>query len=132
MDWRSAAGGGGSQDLAIPWGIQSLRTGHIGACFIDTAESYSTEEVVGRAIQGIRKDIFLATKVSPRHFRCAGAMAAAERSLKQLNTDYVDLYQLHWQAFEPKILNGSSIRSHRPGARRRRRSLSTDASRKKA
>jgi diketogulonate reductase-like aldo/keto reductase len=78
-------------------GIEPLRTGiTLGAYFIDTAESYGTEEVVGQAIHGIRKDIFLATKVSPRHFRRADVIAAAEASLKQLNTDYIDLYQLHW------------------------------------
>jgi diketogulonate reductase-like aldo/keto reductase len=78
-------------------GIEPLRTGiTLGACFIDTAESYGTEEIVGHAIHGIRKDIFLATKVSPRHFRHTDIIAAAEASLKRLNTDYIDLYQLHW------------------------------------
>jgi len=48
-------------------GVEPLRTGiALGACFIDTAESYGTEEVVGRAIQGIRNKVFVATKVSPR------------------------------------------------------------------
>ena len=46
--------------------------------------------------QGNRKNIFLATKVSPRHFRHEDVIAAADASLKRLNTDYVDLYQLHW------------------------------------
>ncbi len=78
-------------------GIEPLRTGiALGATFIDTAESYGTEEVVGRAIQGKRKALFLATKVSPRHFRHAHVMTSAEASLRQLNTDYIDLYQLHW------------------------------------
>ena len=75
----------------------------LGACFIDTAESYGTEEVVGLAIQGIRKEIFLATKVSPRHFRHADVIAAADASLKRLNTDYVDLYQLHWPNYTVPI-----------------------------
>ena len=78
-------------------GIEPLRTGiSLGAWFIDTAESYGTEEVVGRAIQGNRKGVFLATKVSPRHFRQADVMTCADRSLRRLNTDYIDLYQLHW------------------------------------
>jgi diketogulonate reductase-like aldo/keto reductase len=78
-------------------GLEPLREGiSLGAGFIDTAESYGTEEIVGQAIQGIRKDIFLATKVSPRHFRHADVISAAEGSLKRLNTDYIDLYQLHW------------------------------------
>ncbi len=75
----------------------------LGACFIDTAESYGTEQVVGLAIQGIRKNIFLATKVSPRHFRHEDVIAAADASLKRLNTDYVDLYQLHWPNYRVPI-----------------------------
>jgi diketogulonate reductase-like aldo/keto reductase len=78
-------------------GIEPLRAGiAMGASFIDTAESYGTEEIVGQAILGVRKDVFLATKVSPRHFKRADVFAAAEASLKRLNTDYIDLYQLHW------------------------------------
>lgn len=78
-------------------GVEPLRAGIAqGANFIDTAESYGTEEVVGQAIKGIREKVFLATKVSPRHFRRADVIQAAEQSLKRLNTDYIDLYQLHW------------------------------------
>ena len=40
--------------------------------------------------------MFLASKVSPRHFRYRDLIKAAECSLKQLSTDYLDLYQLHW------------------------------------
>jgi len=72
-------------------GIEPLQTGiALGACFIDTAESYDTEEIVGRAIKQNRKATFLATKVPPRHFRCADVIAAAEGSLKRLKTNYVD------------------------------------------
>jgi diketogulonate reductase-like aldo/keto reductase len=67
-----------------------------GARFIDTAESYGTEEVVGQAIRGNRTGVFLATKLSPRHFRYADVLTCAEASLRRLNTDYIDLYQLHW------------------------------------
>jgi len=85
-------------------GIEPLQVGAaLGACFIDTAESYGTEEVVGQAIQGIRKDIFLASKASPRHFRPNEVLAAADASLKRLNTDYVDLYQLHWPTYTVPI-----------------------------
>jgi diketogulonate reductase-like aldo/keto reductase len=78
-------------------GIQPIRIGiALGARFIDTAESYGTEEVVGEAIRGIRKEVFLATKVSPRHFRYSDLIESANRSLERLRTDYIDLYQLHW------------------------------------
>lgn len=74
-----------------------LRRGiELGATLIDTAESYGTEDVVGEAIRGIRHKVFLATKVSPHHFRRRDVHAAAEASLRRLGTDYLDLYQLHW------------------------------------
>ncbi len=68
----------------------------LGATLIDTAESYDTEEIVGQAIQGIRHKAFIATKISPRHFRRRDVKTAAEASLRRLKTDYIDLYQLHW------------------------------------
>jgi diketogulonate reductase-like aldo/keto reductase len=78
-------------------GVEPLRTGlDLGATFIDTAEAYGTEEIVGEAIKGRRKDVFLASKISPRHFRRADVLKAASGSLGRLKTDYLDLYQLHW------------------------------------
>lgn len=78
-------------------GVEPLRKAiALGATLIDTAESYGTEEIVGAAIKGMRQRVILATKVSPKNFRRANLMAAAERSLKRLQTDYIDLYQLHW------------------------------------
>ncbi len=77
-------------------GPEPLRRGiEAGAKFVDTAESYGTEAVVGTALRGIRDDVFLATKVSPGHFRRADVLAAADRSLRELKTDRIDLYQLH-------------------------------------
>jgi diketogulonate reductase-like aldo/keto reductase len=85
-------------------GVGPLRAGvALGARFIDTAESYGTEEVVGHAIQGIRQEIFLATKVSPRHFRYWELIKAAEESLNRLKTDHIDLYQLHWPNYTVSI-----------------------------
>jgi diketogulonate reductase-like aldo/keto reductase len=78
-------------------GVQPLRTGlALGARFIDTAESYGTEQVVGEAIEEVRNEIFLATKVAPRHFRYSDVIQSANDSLRRLKTDYIDLYQLHW------------------------------------
>lgn len=70
-----------------------------GMNFIDTAESYGqghSEELVGRAISGRRKGVFVATKVSPEHLSMGSLIGAAEASLRRLNTDYIDLYQIHW------------------------------------
>src|SRR5271157_49978 len=85
-------------------GVEPLRVGiTLGANFIDTAESYGTEGIVGQAIKGIRDKVFLATKVSPRHFSRLDVIQAAEQSLKRLNTDYIDLYQLHWPNYNVPI-----------------------------
>ena len=67
-----------------------------GFCFVDTAETYGTEELVGEAIRGRRERVFLASKAAPRNFRRPDLIRAAENSLRRLGTDYLDLYQLHW------------------------------------
>ena len=65
-----------------------------GVNFIDTARGYTvSEEYLGYALEGIRKDFVLATKSMSR---TRDAMAAdIETSLKNLRTDYIDLYQIH-------------------------------------
>ena len=66
---------------------------------IDTAAAYQNERGVGRAIResGIpRKDIFLATKVWNTEQGYDKTLQAFEDSLEQLQTDYVDLYLIHW------------------------------------
>jgi diketogulonate reductase-like aldo/keto reductase len=85
-------------------GVAPLRAGiEHGACLIDTAEGYGTEEIVGHAVQGLRDRVFLATKASARNFRRRDLIAAAERSLRRLNTDYIDLYQLHWPNYRVPV-----------------------------
>jgi diketogulonate reductase-like aldo/keto reductase len=74
-----------------------------GASFIDTAEIYGTEQVVGEAVRGIRHKVFVATKVAPRNFRKRDILAAADASLSRLGTDYIDLYQLHWPNYKVPI-----------------------------
>ncbi|HEX9666572.1 MAG TPA: aldo/keto reductase [Thermodesulfobacteriota bacterium] len=78
-------------------GVEPLRKGiELGATLIDTAEGYYTEDVVGEAVKEIRDQVFIATKVSGRHLDYDGVLRAAEGSLVQLETDYIDLYQIHW------------------------------------
>ncbi len=85
-------------------GVEPLREAIAqGANFIDTAESYGSEEVVGQAIKGVRDKVFLATKISPRHFRRQEVMRSADESLQRLGTDYIDLYQLHWPHYHVPI-----------------------------
>ena len=68
-----------------------------GINFLDTAEIYNTENVVAEAIKGYnRESIFIASKIWPTHFHYDDVIKACENSLKKLETDYIDLYQLHW------------------------------------
>lgn len=92
-----------------------------GVNFIDTAEMYPvpgkaetqgrTEEYVGHWLRGRQRDkIILATKVAgpsrgfdwirngPKSIDRANILSAIDASLRRLQTDYVDLYQIHWPA----------------------------------
>ena len=77
-----------------------------GINFIDTADVYSSgesEEMVGKALQGRRHEVVLATKVRGRMgtgpnevgLSRLHIMEGVEASLKRLGTDYIDLYQIH-------------------------------------
>lgn len=74
-----------------------------GATFIDTAETYGSEEVVGKSLKGRRAEVFLATKIRPANFRKRDVIRAVEGSLRRLETDYIDLYQLHWPNYTVPI-----------------------------
>jgi len=77
-------------------GSSALRRGlQAGALFIDTAESYGTEEVIGEALKGLRDRVFVATKVSPENFRRARLRASVDASLRRLGIETTDLLQLH-------------------------------------
>ncbi|MBM3957584.1 MAG: aldo/keto reductase, partial [Gemmatimonadetes bacterium] len=66
-----------------------------GVTFVDTAEGYRTSEaIVGRALQGRRDGVVLATKLSGDHSK-EHIAEAVDASLRQLRTDWVDLYQIH-------------------------------------
>src|ERR1700690_1898991 len=84
-----------------------------GINFIDTADVYSlgeSETLVGNALKGGRSEIVLATKVRlpmSENFNRSGAtrvniMREVEGSLRRLQTDYIDLYQVHgWDSNTP-------------------------------
>jgi diketogulonate reductase-like aldo/keto reductase len=59
------------------------------------------ESVVGEAIAGRRKEVFIVSKVLPENASRQGTIAACERSLKKLKTDRIELYLLHWRGEEP-------------------------------
>ena len=70
-----------------------------GVNFFDTAEGYGdghSEAVLGRALAGRRHEAVIATKVSRSHLSGDEAREACERSLRRLQTDTIDLYQVHW------------------------------------
>ena len=78
-------------------GPEPLRRGiELGANFIDTAEMYRTEDAVGEAIAGIRDRVFIATKVLGSNLRYDAVLRAADKSLRLLGIDKIDLYQIHW------------------------------------
>ena len=66
-----------------------------GAGFLDTAESYGTDHIVGEAVKGLRDRVFIATKVSPQNFRAQDFRRSVDSSLQRLGTDSIDLLQLH-------------------------------------
>src|SRR5712691_11725965 len=76
----------------------------LGMTLIDTAEMYGSggaEEMVARAAEGLRDDLFIVSKVYPHNASRAGVVAACERSLERLGTDRIDLYLLHWRGSIP-------------------------------
>jgi len=85
--------------------IKALQLGlDLGMTLIDTAEMYGdgeAEKVVGQAISGRRSEVYLVSKVYPDNASRKGAVAACERSLGRLKTDYLDLYLLHWRGSIP-------------------------------
>ncbi|HCT74339.1 MULTISPECIES: aldo/keto reductase [Psychrobacter] len=77
---------------------QALKMGYE---HIDTAQAYGNEKEVGQGIKqsGVSRDkFFLTTKIFPddMKFEPEKLVAAAKRSLEDLDTDYVDLLLLHW------------------------------------
>ncbi|WP_440284390.1 aldo/keto reductase [Escherichia fergusonii] len=80
--------------------VAALRAGiELGLTLIDTAEMYAdggAEKVVGEALTGLRDNVFLVSKVYPWNAGGKKAIAACENSLHRLNTEYLDLYLLHW------------------------------------
>ncbi len=83
--------------------VEALRLGiDLGMTLIDTAELYDEAEIViAEAIEGRRDEIFLVTKVLPSNASAQGTLRAAERSLRRLRTDRIDLYLLHWESPHP-------------------------------
>jgi aryl-alcohol dehydrogenase-like predicted oxidoreductase len=94
---RLGLGTGGTEDGAIGIVRQAAENG---VNLFDTAAAYGTEAALGKAIKTLRRDqIVICTKApfswSSGRADPAGIVAALDNSLRQLDTDYVDVYQLH-------------------------------------
>jgi len=118
-----AIGGG---DWQFGWGpqqddesIAAIRRGlELGINWIDTAAAYGfgrSEEIVGRALSGLRERPYVFTKSSllddgTRHIRHSlkrdSILREAERSLGRLGIDAIDLYQVHWPIPDEDIEEG--------------------------
>lgn len=87
----------GHEEQAVRWALEA------GYRHVDTAKVYGTEEGIARAIaaSGIpREEIFITTKLWNEDQGYASALRAIEGSLTRLNTQYVDLYLIHWPLTE--------------------------------
>ena len=81
--------------------IEALKQGiERGMWLIDTAERYGrghSEELVGKAIKAFpRESVYIVTKVLDRNLHYSDVIKACRRSLWRLQTDYIDLYLIHF------------------------------------
>ncbi len=82
----------------------------VGIMAFDTAEVYGrghSERILGNALADVRDKVIYASKVYFNHLHYDQVMEACHRSLKNLKTDYIDLYQIHWPSgsFGSKIVS---------------------------
>src|SRR6056297_649813 len=85
---------------AVEWALE------LGYRHIDTAAFYANEESVGRGLKAsgvARDDVFVTTKVWNNNQGYDEALAAFDRSLKNLGMDKVDLYLVHWPIAEKRL-----------------------------
>lgn len=81
----------------------------LGVNFFDTAEAYGdAESILGDYVKGFRKNIYIATKVGVKkgvkpNLKEDYIISACEESLKNLKTDYIDLYQVHFNDPETPV-----------------------------
>jgi myo-inositol catabolism protein IolS len=77
-----------------------LRSLELGINYFDTAETYNdgrSEESLGKALKGLSRDmVFIGTKILPSNCYPENLIEHCEASLKRLDTDYIDLYMVHW------------------------------------
>ncbi len=93
------------EQVPIATAVRALRRGiDLGMTHVDTAEMYGSgkaEQVIAKAIEGRRDEIFLVSKVLPSNASRKGVVKACEASLSRLKTDRLDCYLLHWRGTYP-------------------------------
>ena len=102
---RMGLGAGGHSRIGRNAGLTDAQSADLvrhaldhGVNFIDTAEGYGTESIIGQALQGRdRSSVVLSTKKSTRKEQVTPDIlqTSLDQSLKHLRTDYIDLYNLH-------------------------------------
>ena len=102
---RMGLGAGGHSRIGRNAGLTDAQSADLvrhaldhGVNFIDTAEGYGTESIIGQALQGRdRTAVVLSTKKSTRNEQVtpSALQTSLDQSLKHLGTDYIDLYNLH-------------------------------------
>ncbi|WP_433633354.1 aldo/keto reductase [Halomicrococcus sp. NG-SE-24] len=90
--------GAGTWDIEGDTVRDSVRTAlDTGYTHIDTAEGYRNEAEIGDVLaDNDRDELFLTSKVLPSNLNYESVLEACESSLRKLNTDYLDLYLIHW------------------------------------
>ena len=98
--WQAGTKGWpGTEDSECARAIKAAYDGGINT--FDTASAYGkghSERLVGKALANKRDQVVLATKVVPQRLKHDQVIQACHTSLRNLNTDYIDLYQIHWPA----------------------------------
>jgi diketogulonate reductase-like aldo/keto reductase len=93
------------EDVPVNTAAAALRRGiDLGLTHIDTAEMYGAgqaEQVIAKAIDGRRDEIFLVSKVLPSNASKTGVAKACEATLARLKTYRLDCYLLHWRGSFP-------------------------------
>lgn len=97
-------GGGPWEFTSDENNVHAIRAAlELGITTFDTAEGYGdghSEEIVGRALAGRRQEVVISTKVSRPNLAPDDVRRSAENSLRRLNTDYIDIYYIHWPSFD--------------------------------
>ena len=93
-------GGSGWGQESEQEGIDTIKAAlDLGITIFDAAESYNdgrSEEILGKGLLGLRDKVIVASKVNNKNVAPAALREHCEASLRRLQTDHIDLYQIHW------------------------------------